>query len=81
MATDATWAMCIECSYPPTKRGVKCTTLVGVTATCVGNSRFPRLKRLARKTCGPGSLRPLAQKKASTTAATSAPASKRSPST
>src|SRR2546422_327855 len=40
--------------------------LVGVTPTCVGNSRFPRLSRLARNTCGPGIGRPLYQKNAIT---------------
>src|SRR5258706_14179094 len=38
--------------------------LVGVTPTCVGNSRLPRLRRLARKTCGPGIALPLYQKNA-----------------
>src|SRR6185295_558415 len=42
----------------------------GVTATWVGNSRLPRLRRLARKTCGPGIFRPLYQKKATSAAST-----------
>src|SRR6185503_11269799 len=47
--------------------------LVGVTATWVGKSRFPRLNRLARNTCGPAIRRPLNQKNR-TTASTRAAA-------
>ena len=50
MRTEATWAMWIDCSSFPTHWGVKWTTLVGDTATCVGSSRLPGLRRLARKT-------------------------------
>ena len=55
ISTDATWAMWIDCSRRPNHCGVNCTTLAGVMATCVGNRRLPRLQRLARKTCSPGS--------------------------
>ena len=59
ISTDATCAMCIECSWPPTQRRRVVHDAPGVTATCVGNSRLPRLNRLARNTCGPGELPPL----------------------
>src|SRR5438034_507262 len=45
----------------PIHRGVYCTTLVGVISTCVGNSRLPRLMRLARKTSPAANGSPLRQ--------------------
>src|SRR6516225_3262941 len=73
MFTEATCAMWIVSSCFPNHRGLNWTTLVGVMATCVGNTRLPRLRRLARKTSPAMNGRPLCHTPQPARSATAAP--------